>query len=183
MTRSNATRSCGQDHDPLRSLERNPLNFQGQRSAPGSASNGFLLLDMALALTILLLLFAIVWPTFGGGTTSLQESATALNIATLLRGDRTSASRTGVPTGTRIDLDRRMLTSANGRTVEVPADIALEVTTGTACMTSARRFVIVFSPDGSSCGGMIVLKKGGLSYAVRFNWLSGMIDVVHASRT
>ena len=148
------------------------------RSRSARGSGGFLLLDMALALTILLLLFAIIWPTFGNGTSSLQESATALDIATLLRGDRTSATRTGVPTAIRIDLDRRRLTASSGRHVDVPADVTLEVTTGTACMTSARQFVIAFSPDGSSCGGMIVLKKGGLAYAVRFNWLSGMIDVV-----
>jgi general secretion pathway protein H len=153
------------------------------RSAALSKSGGFLLLDMALALAILLLLFAIIWPTFGTGSTSLQQSATALNIATLLRSDRTAASLIGVPTSTRIDLERRTLTSAKGRTVEVPADIALEVTTGASCMTSPRNFVIVFSPDGSSCGGVIVLKKPGLSYAVRFNWLSGMIDVIHAPKT
>jgi general secretion pathway protein H len=183
MIRNAVIRLYGQDHVPPRSAGSNLFSLSRLRSAAGKGSSGLLLLDMALALTILLLLFAIIWPTFGGGTTNLQESATALDIATLLRTDRTSASRTGVPTATRIDLDRRVLTSANGRIVEVPADIALEVTTGAACMTSARRFVIVFSPDGSSCGGMIVLKKGGLSYAVRFNWLSGMIDVVHASRT
>jgi general secretion pathway protein H len=147
------------------------------------SQGGFLLLDMALALAILLLLFAIIWPTFGSGSTSLQQSATALNIATLLRSDRTTASRTGVPTGTSIDLDRRTLTSASGRTVEVPADIALEVTTGAACMTSPRRFVVVFAPDGSSCGGIIVLRKRSLSHAVRFNWLSGMIDVVSTPKT
>lgn len=169
MIRNGAKQFCEPNHAPPRSSS--------------GRSSGYLLLDMALALTILLLLFAIVWPVFGGGTTSLQESATALKIATLLRGDRTSASRTGIPTGTRIDLDRRTLTSADGRRVEVPADIALEVTTGAACMVSARRFVIVFSPDGSSCGGIIVLKKRGLSYAVRFNWLSGLIDVVHATGT
>jgi general secretion pathway protein H len=159
------------------------VRLGGSSSGMSGASSGYLLLDMALALTILLLLFAIIWPSFGGGTTSLQESATALNIATLLRSDRTSATRTGLPTATQIDLDRRVLTSASGRTVEVPGDVAVEVRTGTACMTSARRFTIVFSPDGSSCGGVIVLKKGRLAYAVRVNWLSGMIDVVRESKT
>jgi general secretion pathway protein H len=153
------------------------------RFDPHSKSQGILLLDMALALAILLLLFAIIWPTFGNGSTNLQQSATALNIATLLRSDRTTASRTGVPTGTSIDLDRRTLTSATGRSIKIPADIALEVTTGTACMTSVHQFVIAFAPDGSSCGGIIVLKKRSLSYAVRFNWLSGMIDVVHTPKT
>ena len=82
-------------------------------------SSGFLLLDMAMALTVLLLLSAIIWPVFGSGTTSMQQSATALDIATLLRMDRTSASRTGISTGTRIDLDRRTVTGANGKATQV----------------------------------------------------------------
>jgi hypothetical protein len=45
---------------------------------------------------------------------------------------------------------------------------------------AARQFVIVFSPDGSSCGGVIVLRKGRVAYAVRFNRLSGMIDIVRS---
>jgi len=156
----------------------------GLGSVAASRSGGYLLLDMALALTILLLVSAIIWPAVGPGTSALQESATALDIATLLRGDRTAASRTGTPTGTRIDLDLRTLTSASGQSVEVPGDITLEVMTGATCMTGAQRFVIIFAPDGSSCGGVIVLKKsGGSSYAVRFNWLSGLIDVVRAPRT
>src|SRR5215470_3215580 len=173
----------GQSPAPAKNPGPPHFRVKQPRVEPDRKSQGILLLDMALALAILLLLFAIIWPTFGNGSTSLQQSATALNIATLLRSDRTAASRTGVPTGTSIDLDRRTLTSANGRSIEVPADIALEVTTGTACMTSVHQFVIAFAPDGSSCGGIIVLKKRGLSYAVRFNWLSGMIDVVHTPQT
>jgi general secretion pathway protein H len=147
----------------------------------GTGSSGFLLLDMALALTILLLLFAIIWPTFGRGTTSLQQSALALDIATLLRTDRTSAGRIGTPTSTRVDVGRRTVTGSTGQRVEIPADITVEVTAGSACMTSQTRFTIVFSPDGGSCGGAIVVRKGGLAYAIRFNWLSGMIDIVHTS--
>jgi general secretion pathway protein H len=210
MSRKGKVRVSGRNPGPAGHQERTPPSPEQMRSAAHRESGGFLLLDMALALEILLLPFAIIWPTFGNGSTSLQQSATALNIATLLRSDRTAASLLGTPTGTRIDLERRTLTSAQGRTImtclariekrtseaslsrvchcfdrsiEIPSDIALEVTTGAACLTSARNFVIVFSPDGSSCGGVIVLKKRGLSYAVRFNWLSGMIDVVHAPKT
>jgi general secretion pathway protein H len=146
-------------------------------------SDGYLLLDMALALTVMVLLAAVIWPILGGGTTNLQESALALDIATLLRHDRTLAKQTGAPNNMRIDLDRRILTSADRGRVEIPSDVELRVTTGAACMVSARRFVIIFAPDGSSCGGVIVLKRGGSSYAVRFNSLSGMIDIVHASKT
>jgi len=137
---------------------------------------------MALALTILLLLLAIIWPIFGGGTTTIQQSAAALDIATLLRTDRTSASRLGIATHTRIDLARRTVTGADGRRIDIPSDVTLEVITGVACMKSARQFDIVFQPDGSSCGGVITLKKGRRTYAVRFNWLSGMIDVLDSSK-
>jgi general secretion pathway protein H len=145
-----------------------------------AASDGFMLLDMALALTVLLLLFAIIWPTFGRGTSSLRQSAIALDIANVLRSDRTSAGIVGRPISTRIDLNQRMVLGANGHRVDVADDIALEVETGRDCATAARQYVIVFSPDGSSCGGVIVLRKGRLAYAVRFNWLSGMIEVVHS---
>lgn len=138
-----------------------------------------MLLDLALALTILLLMFAIVWPVIGQRTNNAQQAATALDVATLLRADRTSAARNGVPTGTRIDLGRRVITGATGRRVQLPRDIALEVTTGAPCMEGAQRFVIVFAPDGTSCGGVLTLRKGGQIYAVRVNWLSGMIDVVN----
>jgi general secretion pathway protein H len=145
-----------------------------------ATSGGFLLLDMALALTILLLLFAIVWPTFGRGTSSLRQSAMALDIASVLRSDRTAAGISGRPISTRIDLNQRMVLGANGRRVDIANDVALEVETGRGCVTAARQYVIVFSPDGSSCGGVIVLRRGRLAYAVRFNWLSGMIDIVHS---
>ena len=142
-----------------------------------------MLLDMVLALTIVLLLAAIIWPSFGSGTTSLSESATALDIASLLRRDRTLATINGTPTETRIDLDQRILISASGRSVRVPADVTLEVATGRSCLTSQHRFAIVFSPDGTSCGGTITLRKGRASYVVRINWLSGMIDVVYVPRS
>ena len=146
----------------------------------GAGSRGILLLDMALALAILLLLFAIVWPTLGRSTTSLRQSAMALEIATVLRSDRTTAGIIGRPTSTRIDLNNRAVTGANGRRVEIADDIALDVVTGRGCSVAARQFVIVFSPDGSSCGGAIVLRKGRVAYVVRFNRLSGMIDIVRS---
>ena len=145
-----------------------------------AGSRGVVLLDMALALAILLLLFAIVWPTLGRGTTSLRQSAMALEIATVLRTDRTTAGMIGRPTSTRIDLNERAITGASGRRVEIANDIALDVVAGKSCAAAARQFVIVFSPDGSSCGGVIVLRKGRVAYAVRFNRLSGMIDIVRS---
>jgi general secretion pathway protein H len=137
---------------------------------------------MVLALTILLLLSAIVWPLLGRNTTSTQQAATALDIATLLRMDRAAAARTGLSTGTRIDLDRRILIGSNGRQIAIPNDVSLEVMTGSTCRRTAREFVVSFAPDGGSCGGVISLKKINRTYAVRFNWLTGLIDVVNGAK-
>jgi general secretion pathway protein H len=141
------------------------------------SAGGFMLLDMALALTILLIISAIVWP-FVRSTSSTQQAATALDIATLLRTDRSSAHNRGIPTGTRIDLDQRQITGSTGRRVAVPTDLAIEVTTGPKCIEGSQKFLIVFAPDGSSCGGVVTLSKRGQAYAIRINWLSGMIDVI-----
>ena len=137
-----------------------------------------MLLDLALALTILLLLFAVVWPIAGPGASNAQQAAMALDIATLLRVDRSSASGKGQPVATRFDLTRRTVIGAAGRRIDVPGDVAMTVTTGVQCMEGAQRFVIIFAPDGTSCGGTVVLSKGMQSYTIRINWLSGMIDVV-----
>jgi general secretion pathway protein H len=147
--------------------------------APSKQSAGYMLLDLALALTVVLLLFTLVWPLMGRGTSNAHQAAIALDIATLLRADRSAATSDGVRVGTRFDLGRRMVVGAGGRVVHVPGDIAVTVTTSAQCAEGIQRFAIVFAPDGTSCGGVVTLTKGALSYAVKINWLSGMVDVVN----
>lgn len=147
-----------------------------------AGSGGFMLLDMVLALTILLLLFAVVWPTFGRGTSRIFESATVLDMVTLLRSDRTAAMLTGVPKGSLIDVGRRTVTGTTGRTVSVPADMSFDVNVGKQCVKGARQVILVFAPDGTSCGGFITLRRARSVFTVRINWHSGMIDVVHAPK-
>ena len=147
-----------------------------------SCGAGFILLDVVLALAILLLIAAVVWPMVGYGTSRTQQAATALDIATLLRIDRSAASRDGRPTGTRIDLGERLVIGATGRRVLVPIDLAIEVTTSPLCIEGSRRFLIVFAPDGSSCGGVVNLKKDRQIYAIHINWLTGMINVANVPK-
>src|SRR5262245_8361314 len=146
-----------------------------------SASGGYMLFDVVLALTIVLLVSVVAWPMLGRGTSSVAHAAVALDIAALLRADRSAATGRGTAAGTLFDLEKRAVTGASGRRVEVPADIAMSVTTGVQCIAGAQRFAIAFAPDGTSCGGVIVLSKGAQSYSIRINWLSGMVDVVHGS--
>lgn len=141
-----------------------------------SRSDGYMLLDLALALTIVLLLFAVAWPVAGPGTSHARQAALALDIATMLRRDRSLASNQSQPRGTRFDLARRTVTSAAGRHIHVPRDVAMTITTGAPCMEGAQRFVILFAADGTSCGGVVTLSKGVRTYSIKINWLSGMVD-------
>jgi general secretion pathway protein H len=144
---------------------------------PAAKRQGFMLLDMTLALALLLILFAIVWPSAGRGTSKAQQAATALSIVSIFRADRTAAALQGVPKGTQVDLEKRTVTSAAGPRVAVPEDLSMEILTGSSCSRGGRQFIIVFAPDGSSCGASLFLVKGSSSYMIQVNWLSGMIDV------
>jgi general secretion pathway protein H len=138
-----------------------------------------MLIDVVLALTIVLLIAAVVWPMLGSGTSRTQQAATALDIATLLRIDRAAASLNGRPTGTLIDLGERTVIGETGRRVSVPIDLAIEVTTSSQCIEGPQRYLIVFAPDGSSCGGVVKLKKEKEIYAIHISWLTGVIDVAN----
>src|SRR4051812_20427833 len=117
---------------------------QRQMSPIGSvdfrrSSGGFMLLDMALALTILLVLFAIAWPLIGRNTNDAKQMATAMEIANLLKADRAIAARDGHRTATRIDLGARTVTNTAGRQIYLPADLVVEITTAQECMDGAQR--------------------------------------------
>jgi general secretion pathway protein H len=150
---------------------------------PGASRRGFLLLDMALALTLVLILFAVVWPTLGRGTSKARLAATTLDIVNLLRSDRSAAALDGKAKASRVDLERRTVTNAEGRVVVVPDDVRMEIAAGSSCARGNRLFVIVFAPDGSSCGSSLLLKKGGSTFVIRVNWLTGMIDAVDSGKT
>jgi len=165
---------------PIGNTRPRLARLEARELRESSRGAGFILTDVVLALTILLLMAAVVWPMMGYGTSRTQQAATALDIATLLRVDRAAASRNGRPTGTRIDLGERTVIGEAGRRVRVPSDLTIEVTTSPQCIEGPQRFLIVFAPDGSSCGGVVKLKKEGQIYAIHINWLTGVIDVTNA---
>jgi len=137
-----------------------------------------MLLDVALALAVVLMVAAVIWPTLPRANNAARLSATAMEVATVLRGDRSRASRDGRPAVSLVDLDRRTVTSAGGRTVKIGAGFDVSVLTTGDCRQSDRRFRIEFRPDGSSCGAVVRLAAGGRAFRVRVNWLTGWVDVV-----
>jgi general secretion pathway protein H len=146
--------------------------------APVPRRAGFMLLDVALALAVVLMVAAVIWPALPRRTNAALLSATAMDVATLLRADRTRADRDGTARATVVDLAARMVTDARGRSVRIPRDIDVAMLTAGTCQLSGQRYRIEFRPDGSSCGAVLRLANAGRAFRVRVNWLTGWVDVV-----
>jgi general secretion pathway protein H len=149
----------------------------GARRRPGQVQ-GFALLDLLLAMLVLSLLMLVALPALVPGTSPNRHEAYAAEIAALLISDRAAAAQSGRPTGTSIDVDRRRI-AAGGRqrALQLPADLALDVTSSEGCGRQRGAFLISFEADGRSCGAVIRLAKGDRAWRIRVNWLTGYIDV------
>jgi general secretion pathway protein H len=121
----------------------------------------------------------IALPSLPQGTTPARHAAYVLEVAAVLKSDRTAAARTGREIATHIDVPERMVVgTALGQRVLLPEDLSLEVVASDLCASVQGRFAIVFAADGRSCGAVIRIGKGTQDWRIRVNWLTGFIDVV-----
>lgn len=147
--------------------------------AAGGRQDGVILLDLVLAVAVFAFIVLLALPSLPQGTTPARHGAYALEIAALLKTDRTDAARRGRETATRINVPARtILSSASGQSVVLPEDLDLEVLASDICVTAPGHFAIAFAADGRSCGAVIRISKGTLDWRIRINWLTGYVDVV-----
>lgn len=145
----------------------------------GGAQDGVILLDLVLAVAVFAFIVLLALPSLPRGTTPARHAAYALEVAALLKTDRTDAARRGRETATIIDVPARsILSSASQQSLVLPEDLDLEVLASDICVTGQGRFAIAFAPDGRSCGAVIRISKGTLDWRIRINWLTGYVDVV-----
>ena len=139
---------------------------------------GFALLDLLLALLVLSLLMLVALPALVPGTSPSRQEAYAAEVAGLLKSDRAAAAQSGAVVGTLIDVaQRRIVAGSRPRSIQLPSDLALDVTSSAGCGRERGSFVIAFEADGRSCGAVIKLAKGDRSWRIRVNWLTGFVDV------
>ncbi|MGQ4274798.1 pilus assembly FimT family protein [Terrihabitans sp. B22-R8] len=153
----------------------------GRLSIDLDSEAGFTLLEMVCVLAIVALLASLVLPAMPLGTSRQRLQAYALETASLLKADRSAAIRRRVPLATRVDVGGRVVRSAaSGRTVRLPKDVRLRAVLPRQCAEQPAASGINFFPSGMSCGGTLMLAKGGAGYEVRVNWLTGGVDIVPA---
>jgi general secretion pathway protein H len=139
---------------------------------------GFTLLEVVCALAIIAMLAAVLMPTIPMSTSRPRLEAYALEIAAVLKSDRTAAVRRHAWVATQVNAPSRFVRSgATSRTVRIPSDVVFDAMLPETCNQHFAA-AISFFPSGMSCGGAIALTRPGAAYEIRVNWLTGGIDVV-----
>jgi general secretion pathway protein H len=145
----------------------------------GSRQDGFTLLEIVCVLAIIALLAAILLPKIPVGTSRPQLEAYAIETASLLASDRSAAIRRHVEVSTDVNAPARSVRSgATGRVVRIPKDVVFDAILPKLCNRRPAISTIGFLPSGMSCGGTIVLKRLGIGFEIRVNWLTGGVEVV-----
>lgn len=150
------------------------------RAAEGEA--GFLLIDMAMAVSVLLIIALLAWPALISQTTAPKIAATAFDIASTLRMARATAGREGRPTSVTFDLNRRRISADAGRSVSMAQDLTVDFRTDRRCRASSGVYILTFQPDGRSCGGVFTAERGEAAWRVEVNWMTGAVNVVRGRR-
>jgi general secretion pathway protein H len=158
--------------------ERLPTSRVGRHDgAPGE--RGFTLLEIVCVLAIVALLAAVLLPGISGGTSRPRLEAYALEVASVLKADRSTAIRRRVAISSDIDAPRRFVRSgSNGHLIRIPNDVLFNAVLPERCDQRPAFSAITFFPSGMSCGGALVLTRLGVGYEIRVNWLTGGVEVV-----
>jgi general secretion pathway protein H len=141
--------------------------------------DGYILLEIVCVLAIVGLLAAIILPAVPRATSRARLEGYAVATATLLKADRVAALRQRTRVATLINAPARTIRSgADGRIVQLPADVQLDAMLAARCYDRPAGRTIDFFPSGLSCGGAIALTRQGIGYEIRVNWLTGGVDVL-----
>lgn len=150
----------------------------------GSDNHGFSLLELLLVLLLLGLSSLIVLPTIDNGLRERAVRRSALSLAAVARELRSRAIYEGIPQRLVLNVVDNSYLVARDREVQLPSDVKFsQVEGGETLEKSVRQFI--FFPNGSSLGGEIGLSGGrnATAYSVRFEPLSGKVDVIRGDKS
>lgn len=143
------------------------------------ADAGFTLLEMVCVLALVALLAAISLPRLPIATSRPRLEAYAVEVAALLKADRSAALGRGVAVSAVVDARGKTISSgSSARIVGLPDDVVLEALLAERCNGRPALSTIIFLSNGMSCGGVLRLARPGIGYEVRVNWLTGGVEVV-----
>lgn len=140
--------------------------------------DGFTLLEVVCVVAIIAMITTVLLPIMPRGTSRPRLESYAIEIASLLKADRTAAIRRRSSVVTEVNPYRRIVRSgATGKIVRIPDDVTYRVTLPQRCNQRPVTSRIDFFASGMSCGGAVMLTRYGVGYEVRVNWLMGGVEV------
>lgn len=155
--------------------------FRAYSAEAARAEQGLALIEVVCALAIVGLLASIIFPGLPRATSRVKLEAYAVEAAAILKGDRNVALRRRVAVATPIDpVERAIRSGSTGRSMRLPRDVIMDAVLASRCGGRSAFSVIEFFPSGMSCGGVIALRRPGVGYEIRVNWLTGGIEIVAA---
>ena len=141
---------------------------------------GFTLIEMLVILVILGLTVALIVSRGPARSTGFDLRATAADVAQQLRLARAEAIATDRITRFTLDHADRLYETNGVAGPVLPPELALSMTTATGSPPKPLG-AIIFTPDGSSSGGRVVLTAGATTVAVVVDWLTGRVSVANAA--
>ncbi len=146
---------------------------------PARAQDGFTLLETVCVVAIIAMLTAVLLPILPRETSRPRLEAYAVETASLLNADRTTAIRRRMPVATQVDAASRSIRSgSSNHVVQIPDDVSIDAVLPQRCNDAPAYHTISFFATGMSCGGTIALSRPGAGYEIRVNWLTGGIEIV-----
>jgi len=140
------------------------------------SDKGYSLVEILTVLVILSLLTAVTGVFLRARGKPFEVRVAALDLASCLRLARASAIARNLEQVVVIDLDRRRY-ACPGRSGPFPADSRLLFRTVTSEYLKRKTATLRFFGDGGASGGHVLMEEHGQIWAVRVNWLSGVVEV------
>ena len=138
---------------------------------------GFTLLEMLIALALIASIASAATLVFSKRISSLQGARELEVVVSSLRKARIGAMTSGSERSVEFDLvQRRLITIPDGDTLDLPADMEIEITVDQS-LAADRRARILFFPDGSSTGGEFKIGFKEREYSIEVDWLTGLTQM------
>ncbi len=153
----------------------------------GWQAAGYTLVELLVVLTILGLVTAIAMPMFASVLPGAELKSAARNLGADMRFARSRAIAGNREVALSVNLEtRRYSISGEARERSLPDELTIDVLTARSELEGEnalrpRRASIRFFPDGSSTGGRVSLSRGGQTYHVGVDWLTGRVKVANGN--
>jgi general secretion pathway protein H len=147
-----------------------------RRARMERGASGFTLLELLVVLGILAIATILAIPLGSQRHSISSLRGAALELAATLRATRAAAIRSNAEKTFTFDVAARQYWAEEARH-RVPDQLVAEIAIPGVEQTGSGVGLFRFYPDGTSSGGQIILRQGGVTAVVAVDWLTGNAQI------